>query len=518
MGVRAQRGGASVGGARTHTPQLRDKINSTPFTLEHFRNWASEVVLDTDEPWILEPFQEAFVEDLFSGKAACWLVIPEGNGKTTLIAGLGLYHCEFMPHATVLAAAAAVEQANVIYQQAEGMVLRTPRLTEKVQSAMLIAKGKRTTEAPRFDCLEGFKRINHAGGSRLQVKAAADATGDGVIPTLALVDELHRHRNLALYRTWLGKLRKRGGQLIVISTAGEPGGEFETTREGMRANATEIERTETFVRAASQTWVLHDWALPEDADVEDFAFVARANPLSLVTAESLEEKYGLPGMTPQHWRRFTCNLPTRPILAAITEYEWDGAITKEQIPEGVPISAGLDLGWKQDCTALVPLWLKSDEFRIFGDPVVLEPPRDGSSLKPELVERAIIEMNARNPLELVVMDTTAGEQLASWISTEIGATVIDRSQGSALQSEDYARFMEALRSGWLKHTGSRVLRQHALNASSKMNPDGRVRFVRQTSARGSTTQEAVRSIDALVAAAMVHCEVTSPRDEVWYGL
>src|SRR6185437_17136442 len=66
-----------------------------PFTLEHFKWWVSQLVLDSGDPWILEPFQEQFIEDVFSGKPVCWLVIPQGNGKTTLVAGLALYKLEF---------------------------------------------------------------------------------------------------------------------------------------------------------------------------------------------------------------------------------------------------------------------------------------------------------------------------------------------------------------------------------------------------------------------------------------
>jgi hypothetical protein len=34
------------------------------------------------------------------------------------------------------------------------------------------------------------------------------------------------------------------------------------------------------------------------------------------------------------------------------------AVSKERIPAGVPVSLGLDLGWKYDTTALVPLWVR----------------------------------------------------------------------------------------------------------------------------------------------------------------
>jgi hypothetical protein len=60
-----------------------------------------------------------------------------------------------------------------------------------------------------------------------------------------------------------------------------------------------------------------------------------------------------------------------------------------------------------------------------------------------------------------------------------------------------------LRGGWLKHSGDAGLKLHALNAVTKMLPDGGARFARVSETRQGGNQE-TRVIDALVAAAMVH--------------
>jgi phage terminase large subunit-like protein len=426
---------------------------------------------------------------VFAGVPECWLVIPEGNAKTTLVAGLGLYHIEHVESAYVPAAASSREQAEILYRQAEGFVLRSPKFRSV------------------YRCLEGYRRIRFdPKGSRIQVMAADDRTGDGIVPTLCLVDELHRHRDLKLYRTWRGKLEKRNGQIVTISTAGEPGSEFEQTRERIRASATETKRTETFVRAASSELVLHEYAVPENADVEDMAIVKSANPLKAVTTEQLTRKRSSPTMTLIHWRRFVCNLPTRSEMAAITEAEWFGAVVPETdgIPAGEPIWAGLDVAWKWDTTALVPLWIRDHDYRLLGPATVLTPPRDGQSLDPAKVEDAILQLHERNPLHTVVMDTTRAEQLAEWIGDETGAEVVDRTQSNAFATLDFERFMEALRSGWLKHMGDPALNRHVLNAITRVLPQGDARFDRPSQSRRGGEQD-MRVIDALTAAAMVHC-------------
>lgn len=467
-----------------------------PFTIGHFEEWASGLVLDTGDRWVLEPWQLAFVADVFLGIPECWLVVPEGNGKTTLVAGLALYHTEFAQEAWVPVAASSRDQARILYRQAKGFVARSPHLAE------------------RFVCFDGYRRIDlrppeskgvkgYVAAGQIEIFAADDRTGDGVIPTLCIVDELHRHRSLDLYETWRGKLDKRDAQIVTISTAGEPGSEFEETRERIRQMAPEIEREETFVRAVSPQVVLHEWAVPEDGDVDDLELVARANPSARITVERLARKRESATMTVGHWRRFTCNLPTRSENAAIVEAEWHAAATSEEIPKGEPVWVGLDFGWKWDTTAVVPLWWKDDEHRLIGRPTIIVPPRDGTSLDPSFVLRALADIHDRNPVHTVVMDMSRGPEVSSWVETELGATVIDRTQTPQMAVEDYDHFMEALRNGWLKHPADPTLTRHVLNAVARVLPGGDAVFARVSSTRTGGGQDQ-RVIDGLVAAAMAN--------------
>jgi hypothetical protein len=474
-----------------------------PFTLPHFRAWASDLILDTEESFHPEDWQEAIVEDIFAGYPECWVVVPEGNGKTTLVAAIGLYHAEHRSHASVPVAASSREQAEIVYRQMEGFVLRSERLYQPVSSAIQKAKGKRKTEVPRFVCLEGYRRINHFEGGRIQVFAADDRTGDGVIPTLGIIDELHRHRDLSLYRTWAGKLLKRGGQIITISTAGEPGSDFEETRQRLR-QASNAKRERSYIRAATNRTVLHDWAVSEKANIEDFAVVKEANPFSGVTIEALREKFHSPTMTVQHWRRFVCNLPTRGEYAAIQEAEWFAAQVKDEIPAGESIWAGGDFAWKWDTTAIVPFWPRDEKFRLFGPAEILVPPRDGTSLDPELVKDAIGRIHNRNPIHTLVMDMKQAEEIAHWAQRELGCVVLDQSQGIPVQVVEYAMFMEALRNGWLKWSGDSDLTRHALNAIAKIQRGGDPIFERPMQSRRNVDEQDRRVIDALKAAAMVH--------------
>jgi hypothetical protein len=457
-----------------------------PFTVPHFTQWALDLELDNGEPWRVEDYFGAFLEDYFAGIPENWLIVPEGNAKTTNLGGLACYLLEFRSFAAVPWAASSRDQAEIGYRQAEGFVLRSERLKAILK------------------CQEGYRRIKRLDGKgRMQVFAADDSTGDGIIPTDAFIDELHRHKNLRLYRTWRGKLGKRGGQLATISTAGEPYSEFELTRERIRQETPLIERRGSYVHCRSDKIALHEWAVPEGGDVEDMATVKAANPFTGITEPELAAKFTTPTMSLAHWRRFVCNLPTRSENAAIEEAEWQAAITTDQIPVGQAIALGLDVAWKYDTTACVPYWHRDSEYRLFGTPKILTPPRDGTMLDPYLVKRSIAEIHERNPIGTVVMDTSRAEELGLWIEEEIGAVVVDRAQTNQFAVEDYDRFMEALRAKWLRHPNDPEFNRHVLNAIARLLPQGDARFDRPSSTRQGGDNDS-RVIDALTAAAMVH--------------
>jgi phage terminase large subunit-like protein len=457
----------------------------TPFTVEHFRAWALELVLDNGEQWVVEDYFALFLEDYFAGVPENFLYVPEGNAKTTSLGGLAVYCNEFRPQAWIPWAASSRDQAEIGYRQAEGFVLRSPRLRSLMK------------------CQEGYRRIkNLQTGGRIQIFAADDGHADGIIPTDAFLDELHRHKNLRLYRTWAGKLDKRDAQIAAISTAGDPGGEFEQTLARIRDTTPLIEERPGFAHFRSSSTSLHSYAVPAGGDIDNMEAVKLANPFSGITVERLAEKRARPTMTPEHWSRFVCNLPTRDGHVAIAEADWITAAVDERIPVGEEVWVGLDVGWKWDTTAIVPLWWREDSFRLFGPATVLEPPRDGTMLDGRKIERELEQLHAVNPIRAVVMDTTSAEPQAQWIERELGVEVLERPQSPSAKVDEYKAFTSALREGWLHHTGDPKLAAHVLNAVVNILPRGDARFARISKTRHGDNDR--RVIDALDAAAMVH--------------
>lgn len=473
-----------------------------PFTVDHFRAYARNLVLDDGSYWEPEEFQLFVAEDLFAGEPEVWLVVPEENGKTTLMSGIGLYHGDYTPEAAVVVGASSRDQCEILHSQAAGFIRRTPGLEK------------------RFRVFDGYRRIRCLrSGGRIQVFAADDRTGDGVIPTLALLDELHRHRDLRLYRTWRGKLGKRGGQLAAISTAGEPGSEFEEIRERVLKTAIGDRRADCYVRAAAGGLVLHDHAVPSGGDVEDMALVAQANPLQAITTERLAMKRGTPTMTLEHWKRFVCNVPTRVSGQAVTPEQWDSLCEEGLRPvEGCWRVAFLDLGWVHDTTGMGVLCWESLERRVVVGPKEIVPPKDGTVDEADVV-RAMVAIQREYQPRLWVFDPNAsGRQMVQLLDKgehpQQGGVSFDfaeHSQDNTPMALAAARLDEAIRNGWLRHDGNDALRRHVLNAVKKsLGPNEKWRYDRPPDAKGRRRSKF--PIDLLTGLAMANSHAVAEHE------
>jgi hypothetical protein len=464
-----------------------------PFTLEHFAQYASLLVYDDGSRREPEGWQLELAEDLFRRvaddapvfKRNLW-VVPEGNGKTTFTGLLALYGADYTVEPWIPIGAAAAKQAKIMYQQAAGFVRRTPGMLE------------------RFECLDGIKLIRSLRnpGPGIEVYAYDPNTGDGVIPApYGFLDELHRHPDMRLWRLWGGKLRKRRAQLVGISTGGEPDTEFENMRDEIRRRAQKKEYNGAHLRAEGAGEILHEWMVLRDEDCSDMEAVKAANPLSAITVATLAEDFAVVDDLGD-WKRLKCNRPTRSHKSAVSDKEWDDAQTDERIPAGASVDVGLDIAFKWDTTALVPLW-KAPMFRLLGEAKILVPPRDGSSLHPDVIKQAVLDLGSDYRIDTVVMDMERAADIAHWIEDELGITVIDRGQSNKFAVADYNAFMDGLRNKTVKHTGDSGLRAHVLHAIARQLPGGDYRFDRHSSVRQNARAQDRRVIDGLTAAAMV---------------
>lgn len=450
-----------------------------PVDLAHFDAFCGHLTLNNGRPFVLEAFQKRILAGYFAGVTETLALLPKGNGKTTLLGALALHHLCYRPDAACYIAAASRDQATLMFQQADGFVQRSDALQRRVE----VKRGYRLIRSLRD---QGY----------IKVLAADAGTADGVLPTLALVDELHRHKTSALLDVFRDGLPKRDGRLLTISTAGsDPLSALGRIRTAALAAGAARRGAYTTARVGD-TFVLHEWALQPDDDLDDLALVKRANPASFVTLDSLRSRRDSPSQTRSAWARFAANVWYQAEDAAIPALDWGRAATPAlTIPDGADVLLGIDCAWKWDTFAIVPVQIVGrDGARVVG-PRIIHPPKDGSLLSDEVPLAAVRDMAARWNVRVVMDPNASGQLFARRLTDELGVEVVQHSQDPSPMSDASMRLAAAVMSGHIEHDGDAELTAQVTGAAAKITASDRWRLVKGPDKR---------PIDGAVALAMAY--------------
>ena len=465
------------------------RVSRPVFEAEVFERFCSSVLTTENAArFVLEPFQRDILAAFFDGISETVVVCPKKQGKSSLIGAVALFHLLSTPFAEVIVVAASRDQASILLRQVTGYIRRSPTL-----AARLKVKQREVTDPVL--------------GGRIRILASDVDTVDGQLPSLACVDELHRHRDAELYGVLRDGLGPRHGRLIAISTAGDD----ETSPLGrLRTNALAMPG---LVRVGAHTHVrgdhlaYHEWSLQPGDDVNDLDVVLTANPASWVTRDELERRRTA-SMRPWQWRRFTCGIWSHGEDSAFAPAEWAAcAAPGVEIPAGARgVRVGLDLGFKNDTTALVPVFRPDrDPVAVVGVPIILTPPKDGTSLSVDTIFAAIMQMTERWPQLTFVADPLAGgEQLLQRIGSELPRVrVATHSQAHGPMCLASARLAEAISSGRLRHPDDPALNAHVMAAGVRTVGE----HWRLSKQRGRD-----QPIDAAIALAMAHSTIIAEPD------
>lgn len=434
---------------------------------------------------ILEDWQRQVLADIFAGARETVALLPKGNGKTTLFAALALFHLVGTRDARCYIGAASRDQATLMYDHARGFVGRSPALAELV------------------DVRAGYREIRSKADTGFIRVLAADAnTTDGVGPTLALVDELHRHKTQGLYTNFRDGLGKRDGQLVTISTAGD---DLETPLGRMRDRALKLpdqSRDGFHLRAASQDgrFVLHEWAVPDGQDTDDLAVVKRANPAGFVTVESLRERRESASTHERDWLRFACNRWVNFTDPWLPPGAWEACENPDaEIPAGADVWLGVDVGIRRDSSAVAVVWPRADGTLVVAARV-FDPPSHGH-LDLGLVEQEIRDLADRHQVQGVAYDRWSFERSAQVLSDE-GLLMVEFPMTNERTVPASARLYEAVTSRRIVHDGDPILSAH-VGAGVVRDTERGWRL-----AKGKAT----RKIDALIALMIAFSSADRPAE------
>jgi phage terminase large subunit-like protein len=167
-----------------------------------------------------------------------------------------------------------------------------------------------------------------------------------------LVDELHAHKNAELYLALRTSMLKRpGSKMVTISTAGvgaeSPLGRLRTRALSLPA----VTRSGALTRAVGPSFAMLEWAVPEDADVDDPAVVKRANPASWITEEGLAEQRE--AVHDLAFRRYHANQWTTTEHHWLPPGAWQACASDYVIEAGEAVWIGVDVGGSRSASAVV---------------------------------------------------------------------------------------------------------------------------------------------------------------------
>lgn len=453
------------------------------------------LTIEDGTPLSLHDFQRRMLTDLFDGVRETLILIPKKNGKSTLLAALALYHLCTTPDAECVIAAASRDQAAIMLRQAQGFIRRSPSLKDRLN-------------------VKQREVVHSKLSGRVRILASDADTADGVIPTLALVDELHRHKDDGeMYGVFRDGLGPRDGKMVTISTAGDDPESPLGTMRNSALSQPGIERDGAYRYIRTAEMAMHEWALDPEDDIEDLEVVKQANPAPWQTVEELKGRRDSPSMRPWQWKRFACGIWSFGEESAISDKEW-AACAKEgvRIPTDAPRPfIGIDIGRRVDCTAVAPVWrADGSETVILHPPIILYPPGDGMPIPEDDIWEAISEFAQVWPDAVFVADPSLGGD----IFLERIEREFPRAETAIFEQVPHPlarmaqQFTELLAAGKIEHPDDPALNAHILAATSRPVGEG-WRFIPRKKPR--------RPIDAVIAAGMAVSTLLGNSDKPTYA-
>lgn len=438
--------------------KVRESRRVVPLRLRHWQRELVGTVLDSDP----QP------------RVAGWC-LPRGQGKSTLVAALGVY--ELMTGgegATVIVAAVDERQAGIVFGVAARMVELNPELGSRVQvfKDRLVVPSRGAS----FTCLP-----------------ASPASLEGLDYSLAIVDEIGR----VAPETWeviaLAQGKRECSTLIGIGT---PGPTEDNVLARLRAYSL------AHPEDTSQVYVEHSAAGFEDHPTGCEHCWVLANPAldDYLHRDALRALLP-PKMTEAHFRRARLCQFIGPVENALVDPgTWDELCNGTLIPDGAEVVIALDGSLKDDSTGLVIGTIAAvPHFDKLG--VWEKPPGDDHWRVPVLnVEQAIREACKRFRVREIAFDPYLWTRSAQVLQAE-GLPMVEFRQSPARQTAATNDLHSALANARLSHSGDPDLTRHVLKATV-LETDTGLRI-----AKASRSRHAPK-VDLCTALMMCHSRAT----------
>lgn len=443
-----------------------------------------------EQKFILEPWQVFIVGSVFGWMRAddtrrfrrVHTEVARKNGKTTLLAGVGLYlaFADSEPGAEVYSAATKRDQAKICWNEARRMVEGSKTLRQHIVITPSQSNLSRRETNSKFEPL------------------GRDAdTSDGLNPHAALIDELHAHPNRDLVDvldTALGARRQPIRWNITTAGSNQESIWWEEREYAVRVLEGVVEDDTLFAYIAT---------LDKDDDWRDEAVWAKGNPNLGVSVrlDALREECAAAQQIKDRqngFRRLRMNEPTEQSERWIDMAQWDACADAPQVEDGAACFVGIDLSSKVDLTAAVAVFAAEDGYLDvlcrFWRPeegVIEAEKRDGVPYRRWASEGLLTLLEGGSidtgQVGEDIIDWTSGWEVRefpfdSWNAAgtaskleRAGAVIVAVAQGFATYTEPCHQLEAWIADGKIRHGGHPILRWMASQMQVKMGPNDAIR-------------------------------------------
>jgi phage terminase large subunit-like protein len=466
------------------------------------RKWANKV-------FILEPWQQFLTWVLFGWMRAdgtrrfrvAYIEIPRKNGKSTLLAGDGLYltFADGEPGAEVYCVATKKDQARIVFSEAVRMRDKSPALSKHI--------------------VKFRDNLNHPGSSsKMEPLGADEDTLDGLNISGALVDELHAHKSRKLWDVIDTATGARTQPLIIaITTAG-----YDRESICWREHEYGIRILEEIIE--DDTYFVFIAALDDPNKWEEENEWAKCNPNFGISVDidDLRRKAHKAKQQPaalNAFLRLHLNVWTQQETRIIPMEQWAQCTGFDVYPNpktaphpralrseleerllGRTCFAGLDLASKWDIASFVklfpptddlPLWIVLPEFWIPYDRVEERVKRDrvpydvwiregwlrateGNVIDYGAIREKILRDRVLYEIRELAFDSWGATQIVSELIAE-GVECVEFVQGMKSFAEPMREIIALVYSKKLAHLGNPILRWMASNLVATQDPAGNMK-------------------------------------------
>lgn len=424
----------------------------------------------------LRPWQLELVGSVLDAeprpRLAGWMM-PRGQGKSTLVAALGLYDLmEGQEGASVVVAATDERQAGIVF----GVASRMVELSEDLSSRIQVFKDRLVVpeRGASFVCLP-------AEPKRLE----------GLDPTLAILDEIGVISRDVYEVVALAQGKREESTLLGIGTPGpDP---FNNVLADMRTYAAEHPADPSFVwREFSAAEFPHHpvdcahcWELANPALGD---FLHRDAMTALLPPKTREATFR---------RARLCQFVTDTDGAFLPPGTWDRRSTGVGIPDGAEVVIALDGSFSDDTTALLVATVAAEPHF---DTLAVWEPTDGERVPVADVEQAVRDACRRWKVAEVIADPFRWTRTLQALESE-GLPVVEFPHSPSRLTAATGDLFSAVVNGKLTHSGEPRLAAHV--AAAVITEDARGMRLSKASRKSNA-----RKIDLAACLVMAHSRAT----------